>query len=213
MERHDRASLPLLRSTYARIGARHGWATRPAWSDAQWAEWLSHPGVQPWIARIAGEVAGMVELELQPGGDVKIMVFGLVPEFVGKGFGGHLLTLGTRLAWEAEHADETPTRRVWLLPPRATIRTPSRTTNGAGFVRSEPSSGGARSQGRGGCRGAAALANKAGVVLGGPHPSPELVPPLSGGSQGRPHRPCHLRGIPSTTPPVHHGQPRTLPSV
>jgi RimJ/RimL family protein N-acetyltransferase len=115
MERHDRASLPLLRSTYARIGARHGWATRPAWSDAQWAEWLSHPGVQPWIARIAGEVAGMVELELQPGGDVKIMVFGLVPEFVGKGFGGHLLTLGTRLAWEAEHADETPTRRVWLL--------------------------------------------------------------------------------------------------
>ena len=115
MERHDRASLPLLRSTYARIGAPHGWVTRPAWSDGQWEEWLSRPGVQPWLARVGGEVAGMVELELQPGGDVGIVVFGLVPEFVGKGFGGHLLTLGTRLAWEAEHSDGTPTRRVWLV--------------------------------------------------------------------------------------------------
>jgi RimJ/RimL family protein N-acetyltransferase len=115
LERHHRASLPLLRSTYARIGAPHDWVTRPAWSDAQWEERLSRPGVQPWLARVGGEVAGMVELELQPGGDVGIVVFGLVPEFVGKGFGGHLLTLGTRLAWEAEHPDGTPTRRVWLL--------------------------------------------------------------------------------------------------
>jgi hypothetical protein len=64
LERHDRASLPLLRSTYARIGAPHGWVTRPAWSDARWEEWLANPGVQAWLARVGGEVAGMVELEL-----------------------------------------------------------------------------------------------------------------------------------------------------
>jgi RimJ/RimL family protein N-acetyltransferase len=114
LERHDHTSQPLLRSTYSRIGAPHGWTTRPAWSDAQWQEWLSTPGVQPWLARIGGEVAGMVELELQPRGEVGIVVFGLVPEFVGKGFGAHLLTLGTRLAWAAVHPDGTPTRRVWL---------------------------------------------------------------------------------------------------
>ena len=89
----------------ASLGRRSLW---PAWSDRQWEQWLSSPGVQPWLARVDGKVAGMVELELQPGGDVGIVVFGLVPEFVGKGFGGHLLTVGTRLAWEAE-------RRVWLL--------------------------------------------------------------------------------------------------
>jgi hypothetical protein len=80
MERHDHASLPLLRSTCARIGAPHGWVTRPAWSDAQWREWLSTPGVQPWLARINGELAGLVELELQPHNEVGIVVFGLVPE-------------------------------------------------------------------------------------------------------------------------------------
>src|SRR4029453_4453797 len=58
--------------------------------------------------------AGMVGLELQSGGDVEIVVFGLVPEFVGRGFGSHLLTVGARLAWEAEHPDGAPTRRVWL---------------------------------------------------------------------------------------------------
>jgi GNAT superfamily N-acetyltransferase len=45
---------------------------------------------------------------------VEIVVFGLVPEFVGRGFGSHLLTVGTRLAWAAEHPDTAPTRRVWL---------------------------------------------------------------------------------------------------
>jgi GNAT superfamily N-acetyltransferase len=114
LERHGRGSLSLLRSTYARIGAPHGWVTRPAWSDGQWEELLSRPEVQAWLARVGGEVAGMVELELQPGGQVGIEVFGLVPEFVGRGFGGPLLTMGTRLAWEAEHADGRPTRRVWL---------------------------------------------------------------------------------------------------
>jgi hypothetical protein len=61
-----------------------------------------------------------------------------------------------------------------------------------------------------GCRGPAALANEARVALDRPHPLPELVPSPPGRSRGRPHRPCHLSAIPSTTPPVHHGQPRTL---
>jgi GNAT superfamily N-acetyltransferase len=56
----------------------------------------------------------MVELEVQPGGDVEIVVLGLAPEFVAKGFGGHLLTRATQLAWEAVSTDGTPTRRVWL---------------------------------------------------------------------------------------------------
>ena len=55
----------------------------------------------------------MVELEVRPDGDVEIVVFGLVPEFVGKGFGAHLLTVAATLAWEAEPLD-APVRRVWL---------------------------------------------------------------------------------------------------
>jgi GNAT superfamily N-acetyltransferase len=63
---------------------------------------------------VGGEVTGLVELEVQPGGEVEIAVFGLVPEFVGKGFGSHLLTLATLLAWNAEPVDGVAVRRVWL---------------------------------------------------------------------------------------------------
>lgn len=55
-------------------------------------------GIHAWIARADEDVAGLVELETDPHGDVGIVVFGLVREFVGRGFGGTLLTLATRLA-------------------------------------------------------------------------------------------------------------------
>lgn len=67
-----------------------------------------------WLAWVEAECAGIVELEVQSHGDVEITVFGLVPEFVGKGYGGHVLTLGTQLAWRAELPGGEATRRVWL---------------------------------------------------------------------------------------------------
>jgi hypothetical protein len=38
---------------------------------------------------------------------------------------------------------------------------------------------------------------------------PRLMPSPPGARRGRQHRPCHLRAIPSTPPPVRHGHPRT----
>jgi GNAT superfamily N-acetyltransferase len=110
----DRSLVALLRRTNRRVGEPHGWTGRAAWSEARWAEHLARPGVRAWVARVGGEPAGLVELEARAGGEVEITVFGLVPEFVGRGFGGHLLTVAARLAWEAGHPDGTATRRVWL---------------------------------------------------------------------------------------------------
>ena len=108
------AAAPVLRATYAQVGAPHAWTGRSSWSDAEWVEELSRPGVRAWIARIDEDVAGLLELEAQPNGDVGIVVFGLVPEFVGKGFGGAFLTLATQLAWGMKSPRGLPTRRVWV---------------------------------------------------------------------------------------------------
>ena len=105
---------PVLRSTYRRIGAPHGWTGRWDWSDRDWEQELARPGVQAWIARVDDDVVGLVELEAEPNGDVGIVVFGLVPEFVGRGFGGALLTLATRLSWSLASPAGAPTRRVWV---------------------------------------------------------------------------------------------------
>lgn len=105
---------PLIRSTYTRVGAPHGWIGRTAWSDAQWEEELSRSGVHAWIARVDGDVAGVLELEAEANGDVGIVVFGLVPELVGRGFGGAFLTLATTLAWNVAPDEGRSTKRVWL---------------------------------------------------------------------------------------------------
>jgi GNAT superfamily N-acetyltransferase len=114
MERCERGSAALLRSTYDRIGTPHNWIGRSGWSEGQWEELLARREVQPWLAWVDQGCAGMVELEVQPCGDVEITVFGLVPEFVDKGYGGHVLTLGTQLAWRAKSPEGEATRRVWL---------------------------------------------------------------------------------------------------
>lgn len=80
-------SADVLRATYVRIGAPHGWTGRTSWSEAQWEEELLRPGVRGWVARVDQEVAGFVELEgPDESGTVGIVVFGLVPEIRRKGF-------------------------------------------------------------------------------------------------------------------------------
>jgi GNAT superfamily N-acetyltransferase len=114
MVKLDQAAASVLRRTYAQIAVPLNWQSRRTWSDAQWAQHLARQQVHAWIAQVGEEIAGMVELEAQPGGDVEIVVFGLVPEFVGRGFGAHLLTVGTKLAWKLEPLDGVGVRRVWL---------------------------------------------------------------------------------------------------
>jgi GNAT superfamily N-acetyltransferase len=108
------ASARSARRAYARIFEPLGQAGRLVWTETEWADELSLPGVQAWIAQIARRVAGLVELEASPGGDVGIVVFGLVPERIGQGLGGHFLTVVTRMAWELTSPDGQATKRVWL---------------------------------------------------------------------------------------------------
>lgn len=105
-----RDAVAQLRVTNERVGRPHAWRGRAKWTDTEWIAELARPGVRAWVARVDGEVAGLIELEAEAGGDVGIVVFGLVPEFVSRGFGGALLESAVRLAWSLGE----PTSRVWL---------------------------------------------------------------------------------------------------
>jgi RimJ/RimL family protein N-acetyltransferase len=114
MEEVDSAAALLVRSIYVRIWEGLASGGRMAWSDAQWEDELSRPGVRSWVARVHGDVVGFVELEAEPDGDVGIVVFGLVAEFVGKGFGGAFLTRATETAWKLMSKSGGLTKRVWV---------------------------------------------------------------------------------------------------
>lgn len=101
---------PLIRALYNRIWDPIGPSGRSAWTDAEWTGELSQPGIHTRLAVVTDEVAGFVELSVEPDGDVGIVVFGLVPEYQSRGFGSAFLTLATQTAWSLN----SPTTRVYL---------------------------------------------------------------------------------------------------
>jgi RimJ/RimL family protein N-acetyltransferase len=106
-----------LSDIYAAIGRPHGWGRRfpdaGEQADEQasaWSSWIDQSTTRSCVIEILGEAAGLVDIDVQNNGDVEIVVFGLVPEFVGRGYGKAALITGIRRAWDAGN----PTRRVWL---------------------------------------------------------------------------------------------------
>ena len=106
-----RAEVPcpeLNRFFYATVGAEWWWHERLSWDRDRWLLWLDRPEVETWIGYHAGTPAGYFELEAQPGGQVELAYFGLLPTFIGKGLGSELLAAAIDRAWELA------SERVWV---------------------------------------------------------------------------------------------------
>ena len=109
------------RDLYRAVGDRWHWRDRNAWSDERLAEYLADPEVSIQLFEVAGATAGYFELQRHPGGDVELVYFGLVPERIGQGFGGAMLTAATEEAWRSGATT------VWLHT--CTLDHPSAITN------------------------------------------------------------------------------------
>ncbi len=96
------------RTLYLGVGAAYHWTDRAAWTDAEIRAHVTLPGIEVWLARVGGAVAGFFELRDWPDGSTELAYFGLLPDFVGRGLGGALLTEALRQAWTRRPS------RVWL---------------------------------------------------------------------------------------------------
>lgn len=104
------------RFLYETVGRDYRWTDRSPWTDQEWRERVERPEVETWVLYDRGTPAGYAELEAQPEGAVEVVYFGLLPGFLGRGLGGHMLTETLRRAWDLadRRPDREPTRRVWL---------------------------------------------------------------------------------------------------
>lgn len=96
------------RFLYTAVGGAWYWMDRLRWSYQQWLDYLSQDHVRVWVAYVQGTPAGYFELSQQPDQSTKIEYFGLLPQFMGQGHGGYLLTLALKTAWELT------SQRVWV---------------------------------------------------------------------------------------------------
>lgn len=109
--RVQQAEIPcpeLSRFLYTAVGGNWFWVNRLDWSYEQWAAHVQRPEHETWIGYVAGTPAGYFALERQAEGVVELADFGLLPQFIGRGIGGALLTAGVERAWQPG------TARVWV---------------------------------------------------------------------------------------------------
>lgn len=99
---------PFLRYLYVEVGRNYYWIDRLSWTDEDIAKHLLQPEISLWLMTYDGQTAGYFELRKCEDGSVELAYFGLLPEFLGRGLGKHLLTCATEQAW-AQGAN-----RVWL---------------------------------------------------------------------------------------------------
>jgi ribosomal protein S18 acetylase RimI-like enzyme len=107
LRRVGEACPALNRFFYREVGRDWRWVDRLDWSDDDWRRWVDRDDLATWIAWSEGNPLGYVELE-RAGGDVEITYFGLLPQFIGRGYGGPFLCDVVREAWRGEPS------RVWL---------------------------------------------------------------------------------------------------
>jgi GNAT superfamily N-acetyltransferase len=96
------------RELYAAVGAAHHWHDRDAWTDAEIEQRFAGERVTLWELAVSGALAGFYELERHDDGAVEIVLFGLLPEFSGRGLGKWLLVDAVERAWSLGAT------RVWL---------------------------------------------------------------------------------------------------
>ena len=79
------------------------------WPEEKWHRYVHRDSLGTWVGRWDGQLAGYFELESQDEGNLEIAYFGLLPEFIGRGLGGPLLSAAVERAW-----DVPETQRVWV---------------------------------------------------------------------------------------------------
>lgn len=108
LEHVEECPASFFRYLYAEVGRAYHWTDRLSWTDERVRAHLSEPGVSLWLLSSRAAPAGYFELRRHQDRSVEVAYFGLLPEFLGRGWGGYLLTLAVRSAWA------TGPERVWL---------------------------------------------------------------------------------------------------
>lgn len=96
------------RFLYDRVGGAYDWITRKRLSDAELAKLIHDPLDEVHVLHVDGVPAGFAELDRRKEGEIELVQFGLMPEYIGQGLGKYFLQ------WTIDRAWSYQPRRFWL---------------------------------------------------------------------------------------------------
>lgn len=97
---------------YAEVGKLQYWKIyRWDWDEEDWRRYLQRTDIEAWaIESTAGAPVGYLELRRHEDRSIEILIFGILPDFIGRGIGGRALALVTRHCLDRKPKPS----RVWL---------------------------------------------------------------------------------------------------
>jgi GNAT superfamily N-acetyltransferase len=96
------------RFLYDAVGRDYDWTSRRKLSDTELAALLNDPRLEVHVLMVEGVPAGFAELDRRVEGEIELVQFGLMPEFIGQGLGRYFLQ------WTIDKAWSYGPRRFWL---------------------------------------------------------------------------------------------------
>ena len=91
---------------YKQIGKKHQWVDRLIWQDKNWIEYVSNKNLKTFILQKNNDFVGYFELLFNKN-DCEIAYFGILEKFIGKGYGGFLLSEAIRIGFKNAN-------RIWV---------------------------------------------------------------------------------------------------
>jgi GNAT superfamily N-acetyltransferase len=96
------------RYLYDAVGRDYDWTSRRKLSDTELAAILNDPKDEVHVLMFDGVPAGFAELDRRVDGEIELVQFGLMPEYIGQGLGRYFLQ------WTIDRAWSYGPRRFWL---------------------------------------------------------------------------------------------------
>ena len=94
---------------YREIGKKHRWVDRLSWSNDTWINYLNNKNLYTCVLKKNDDLVGYYEkIYYEESNEFEIAYFGIMEEYIGKGYGGFLLSEAL------ESCLKEKVRRIWV---------------------------------------------------------------------------------------------------
>ncbi len=109
LELINKPDLQLNKFFYKQIGKKFNWIDRLTWSDDKWIDYLNDKNVSTYVLKEQNNLIGYYEQIIDEVKlDYEIAYFGIFEEYIGKKFGGYLLSEAIKNAFNLN------ANRIWV---------------------------------------------------------------------------------------------------
>ena len=94
---------------YKNVGKNHSWIDRLVWDNFKWSTYLENKNVNTYILKLSKDLVGYFEvIQDQSIKSSEIAYFGILDDYIGKKFGGYLLSEAIKICFKEN------SHRVWV---------------------------------------------------------------------------------------------------